>query len=651
MADLPPLGSVKVDITANMAQLVRGLKTAQEKTRAATNIMGNDVEKLGSSAKYLGSAFDKYEINLEKVTRKTRKSTKEIGDEFKKSHSKIRVSASGITGGLEKMRMAIARIRNATLLFKFALAATFYAVTRFVKGAVSAYNQQELAERQLAQRIKSTGYAAGMTVGELKDMASSLQKVTTYGDEAIIEMQGLLLTFTNIGRDVMPDAVMATLNMSTALGQDLKSSALMLGKALNDPILGITALSRAGIQFTVEQKEMIKELVETGQTVKAQQMILQEFEKQMGGAAEAARDTFGGSIQALANEFGDVLEKIGRILSDFLTPAVNVLQGAFELLNKIFKDTKSSIELVNEELFKQLGIMDDIAKASEYSLFLVFINKTFKDMAKAEKEANKELSYFDKGMTEFNKAMGITADNTEKATYTVEGLSSAATINISVMKRWFEEWRKGNVAESIRGTGGLLPNIEDLLTWEEIPIDTSWLERWGEIYRQNLTDSEKLAFGIAHLNEVMSEGHMSTELYNREWKRLQEEFGETAEKVDKATKKINQFAIQAARNIQTAFADFLFDPFEKGLQGMLESFINTLRRMAAEMLAAKILFSVFSGTPLGKFFPNPAPQGSSMAGGMLAPVGGAGDVTVMIDGVQVASHIRTLEQFNNRRGY
>lgn len=56
----------------------------------------------------------------------------------------------------------------------------------------------------------------------------------------------MLLTFTRIGKDVFPKAVGPILNVSTAMGTDLNSAALQVGKALNDPAKGINALSRAG---------------------------------------------------------------------------------------------------------------------------------------------------------------------------------------------------------------------------------------------------------------------------------------------------------------------------------------------------------------------------------------------------------------------
>ena len=72
----------------------------------------------------------------------------------------------------------------------------FAGLTATVSGLIASYREQEQAEAKLETVLQSTGYAAGVTSEELKNMASELQKVTTFGDEAIIEAQALLLTFT-----------------------------------------------------------------------------------------------------------------------------------------------------------------------------------------------------------------------------------------------------------------------------------------------------------------------------------------------------------------------------------------------------------------------------------------------------------------------
>jgi len=137
-----------------------------------------------------------------------------------------------------------------------------------------------------------------------------LQSVTNFGDEATIAGQNILLTFTQIGRDVFPQATQTMLDMSTAMDQGLKETAIQLGKALNDPIQGVTALRRVGVQLTEEQERQIQTFMEAGEVAEAQRVILAELEKEFGGSAEAAREADAG-FQAAKNSLGDLGEVIG----------------------------------------------------------------------------------------------------------------------------------------------------------------------------------------------------------------------------------------------------------------------------------------------------------------------------------------------------
>lgn len=185
-------------------------------------------------------------------------------------------------------------------------------VTQSAK-AVELAGIQEEAERKLAETVRSTGMAAGFTTEELLSMASGLQNVTTFGDETIIRGQQLLLTFTNIGRDVFPRATEASLDMAETFGS-VDSAAVQLGKALNDPIKGITALQRVGVSFTESQKEQITVLQQSGDIMGAQTIILDELARQFGGQARAAADTFSGRMQQVENSVGDAYEVLGFAL-------------------------------------------------------------------------------------------------------------------------------------------------------------------------------------------------------------------------------------------------------------------------------------------------------------------------------------------------
>ena len=246
---------------------------------------------------------------------------------------------------------------------------------------------QRQAEQQLDAVIKSTGGAAGVTADEIKEMASSLQTLTNTGDEAIIGGQNLLLTFTNIGEDVFPQATETMLNMSAALGQDLKSSALQLGKALNDPIIGVGALREVGVSFTESQVDTIKRLTEVGNTMSAQKMILRELERQFGDSAEAMADP---AIQ-LSNAWGDFKEQIGSValvvrdqLAEFalehlggvmeeLQPKIDIVKDALGRFLENVLAGDDPIDTFTQLLFetgKQLGIDDEVMK----NVVITFIN-------------------------------------------------------------------------------------------------------------------------------------------------------------------------------------------------------------------------------------------------------------------------------------
>ncbi len=223
---------------------------------------------------------------------------------------------------------------------------------------IRATSIQESAIAQLNATLASTGQIAGKSSEDLQKMASQLQKVTTFGDEAIIKMQSLLLTFTNIRGDAFDNASMAVLNLASKMGGDLSSAALQVGKALNDPILGVTALSRVGIQFTDSQKEVIKQMVETNRVADAQKVILKELEVQFGGSAEAARNTLGGALKALSNAFGDLFE-VNSEKATVFTGLINQLTNAVEFLGGATDKTKTSLDRLLPALQKyneSLGI-------------------------------------------------------------------------------------------------------------------------------------------------------------------------------------------------------------------------------------------------------------------------------------------------------
>ena len=136
----------------------------------------------------------------------------------------------------------------------------------------------------------STGGAAGLTADELAGLSGDLSQaagMSTFCDDAVLALENLLLTFTNVKGDIFKQATAIGVDMATALGTEPAAAAMQLGKALNDPIKGIAALSRVGVTFTEEQKDQIKVMQEAGDMAGAQAVILAELNKEFGGSGES----------------------------------------------------------------------------------------------------------------------------------------------------------------------------------------------------------------------------------------------------------------------------------------------------------------------------------------------------------------------------
>ncbi len=232
--------------------------------------------------------------------------------------ARIGVDTKGLRKGSEQIQAFTKRAANNLQSVDRAannLGIAFLALSANIAIVTKAFREQEKAELKVAAAIRSTGQIAGFTFKELTAEASKLQSQTIFGDETILtKVTAQLLTFTNIVGTNFLRTQEAVLNLSSVLGTDLLSSALQLGKALNDPVSTLGALSRSGIQFSVAQKDLIKTLAQTNRLAEAQDIILTELEKQYGGQAKTLASGLG-VIQQFRNEFGDLLELFGKQIS------------------------------------------------------------------------------------------------------------------------------------------------------------------------------------------------------------------------------------------------------------------------------------------------------------------------------------------------
>ena len=277
----------------------------------------------------------KSEDDVTKTTKAVNDGLDDVGKNAGKAGKSFNGMGSVMTGVLQGVGQALGG-------FALQLAGkALSAVTDFVGGAIEEASAWNSVMAQTEAVIKSTGGAAGLTATQMSEMAQAMSAsngASLFSDDAILGAQNVLATFTNIKGQNFGGATQSIIDMSQALGIDLNGAAMQVGKALNDPIKGIAALGRSGVQFTAEQEATIKALVETGDVAGAQALMMKELNTQFGGSAAAAVGTYAGQQIVLKEKFADIQQTLGEALMPLL------MEFGMFMSDTVVPATKTAIE-------------------------------------------------------------------------------------------------------------------------------------------------------------------------------------------------------------------------------------------------------------------------------------------------------------------
>ncbi len=243
-----------------------------------------------------------FETDAQRASRAAQKNFKEIERQAQSAADGINRAFAGLLSGA---------------LFGIGVGSVF---SKFIQETKNAQNEQA----QLAAVLKSTGQAAGYSLDQLNKMATGFSNASVFSEGDINQAQTRLLSYTGVVGEEFPRAMQAVIDMSARLGTSVEQSAETIGKALDIPSQGLTALSKQGFRFTEDQKKLVEQLEKAGKTAEAQGIILNALESAYGGAAEAARATLGGALQALQNQIDDLMTGDDGSVSG-LTASINDL--------------------------------------------------------------------------------------------------------------------------------------------------------------------------------------------------------------------------------------------------------------------------------------------------------------------------------------
>lgn len=246
------------------------------------------------------------------------------------------------------------------------LGAAIAGVTAIMSGAMSVYSEVERRQAKTEALLRATGHSAGFAGFELDSMARSVALATLASTDDIREAQDVLLTFRNVRGAVFKETISLSQDLAVVIGGTAKTAALQLGKALEDPITGMTALTRSGISFSQAEKDLVKELINANRTLDAQELILKKVRAQVGGAGEGEAGGLAGAVDTLGQRWEETLEKIGRTsgVTDTAGRALNKLSDALLGWQYLIDPENTDGQAYFDELFRERQeIMDRMAKA------------------------------------------------------------------------------------------------------------------------------------------------------------------------------------------------------------------------------------------------------------------------------------------------
>ncbi len=502
-----------------------------------------------------------------------------------------------------------AKAAKATALIVGAgVTAGLVAMTAAMKKAVGLANEQEKVETRLAAVLKATGNASGYNIEQLKAMASSMQNVTTVGDEVILSGMGILATFKNVRGEGFERATMAALDMSNVMGTDLNSSITQIGKALNDPIQGLTALSRVGVTFTDQQKEQIKVLQASGDMMSAQNIILKELESEFGGAASAAVKDFDGKVSQLSNSYGDMWEQLGFTItkSDEFKSEVDSLRqevekftayieahreaigsffaGGLEAVNTLIDKTREAAaamqalrDLAHGVITIQQYLSLDPAELLNYSKVRLAIH----EIADAEAELAKAKSNL---AVKERLSWLVSSKSIETARARVKELSE----QVAYLKKWRNELAKGegavnNVATAYKQFAGAA-DVAGLAAAEAAMKTQKNAKKTAKIvceaHRQELTCAQKATVKAVEYDiKYHKERYRNTDMFVGKI-----EADKRAAEMIKAQEQATNEAINA--DLETAMneRDDLYGLHAEKVNQLQQNMVNDLGRMGNEYI-------------------------------------------------------------------
>lgn len=475
---------------------------------------------------------------------------------------------------------------------------------RFIRRSASAANGTGAARSALQElniQLRDSSGAIRPVEDLFDDVADAMAKVPTQADR-------LRLAFDLFGREGQ-GMVQMLMGGSKGLRENA-DEAQRLGLILStDTVKGAADANREidkmkqvitsqFAQVVLENADSLTKLadalakvVSAGVGAAATVVDITEFVAE--SVAAAIHGPAGDDIVRLGDHLDSLIERRARIEEDLTGPrgehiarlgGTERLKAELKKLDQEIANTKFLIDNYweqQEAKFKKASKKEPAGTANEDQITLT------PEQVKAEEQRQKQIQAIIDRLKEQAATYGMSADAV--AVYQLEQLSASKA--------------QIDAAQSAAQTTAALRDHDEAVkassdAYDELTKEIEQNEQAdADLLNRLEREIELLGMGNRERAIATATAKLSADATDEQRQAVEKLAGslfDLAQKSKESGESMSEFAKQGARNIQSHFAEFLFDPFDKGLQGMLLGFSEAIRRMIAEALAAQALQAFFA---------------------------------------------------------
>lgn len=459
---------------------------------------------VGSVEVEVKARLDRFERDLEQVRRLSQNMQRDVQGGF-----------DGIRGAIDRMSAPLMRFR---MLWGAATAALGALQVLNAVRAFARLEQQQIAYNAV---LRATGFGAGRTARDIENLADSLSRTTAATQSEVRQAATTLLTFRTIAGETFDEVLRLSQDLAATGFGSLATNARLLGRALEDPINGLTVLRRAHIVFSDAEQAVIKDMIETGRRAEAVDTVLQKLRSSVGGAGAAGAGTLTGAFSQLVDASGSLLELWGQELAQGfgLTSMYQRLTGSvLGYLDAKKKELSPEGRLARAQAAERAGA-GTAAGIMPFPLELPLAPGTTQELLKAEVAVAQLLVDF-KDLTEAAKenaaAIGLaqTALTTAQRSYEAVSLElekETKLLKMTAVQRLVDKaLRDANINLTTREGQAYAAQLEQQVRANfALKEGAGLLQARVGILGSAATAEEKLAAVIAAINKARDEGTIS----------------------------------------------------------------------------------------------------------------------------------------------